>query len=69
MAMRKFLEIFLLDASPGALESFFLGFPESGLGVCYTPSIAEFVFSTVGLYGLANWQPCTHLSSLSLSRG
>jgi hypothetical protein len=66
--MRKCLEIFLLDASPGALESFFLGFPELGLGVRYIPSPDELVFSAAGLGRPTSGQPRTRLSSLSLSR-
>jgi hypothetical protein len=67
--MWKYIEIFLLGASPEVLESFFPRSPESGLGVRYTPSPDELVFLAVGLGGLANGGPRTRLSSLSLSRG
>jgi hypothetical protein len=67
--MWKCLEIFLLDASPGALELFFLGFVESSLGVCYTPSSDELVFLAAGLGGPTDGWPRTRLSRLSISRG
>jgi hypothetical protein len=46
--MWKCLEIYILGASPRALELFFLGFPESGLGVYYTPSPDELEFLVAG---------------------
>jgi hypothetical protein len=64
----KYLKTFLLYASLEILESFSPGFPKLSLGVQYTPSLDELVFSAVRLGGLANGWPHTHLSSLSLSR-
>jgi hypothetical protein len=66
--MRRYLGIFLLDASPEVLEPSFPEFPESGLGVRCTPSLGGLVFSEVGLSGPANGWPRTRLSSPSLSR-
>jgi hypothetical protein len=67
--MWRCLEISLIDVSPEVLKSFFLGSPELGLGVRYTPSLDELIFSPAGLGGLANGWPRTHQSSPSLLRG
>jgi hypothetical protein len=37
--MKRFVGTFLLDAATEDLKSSSLGFPESGLGVHYTPSL------------------------------
>jgi hypothetical protein len=51
--MKRYLGTFLLDASTKVLKSSSLGFPESGLGVHYTPSLDELASLMVGLGGPA----------------